>query len=175
MLPRLPPTRFGAVLQALLLLAVGTAGPVEAQEDDEADAVVRPTVFLRGGPAIAGTDGLPLLATAGVGVEVPFGRRAGLRVEGEVLFSLEEGEGAFALAPGAVLFLGDRAPDGASIRAGPAVWTGIGDEFSDPQVIGVFVAPSFPLGEDGARLETSVTGLVFPALLLEAGIGGVFR
>lgn len=165
----------GGALVALLV-AVAGAAPLDAQKGDAGEEpTVRPTAFARAGPAFAGTDEPPLIGTAGVGLEVPFTRRFGLRVEGEVLLSLENGEGAFAVAPGAVLFLGDEAPDGASIRAGPAVWTGIGDEFSDPQVIGVFVAPSFPLGEEGARIETSVTGLVFPALLVEVGIGGVFR
>lgn len=177
--PGSPRWRPAALLMAVLLLVPARPAAAQGGASDQGEAdgtpAVRPTFLARLGPAVAGGGVATMIATGGVGLEALVSDHFGLRGDAQLLVALEEGETAFVGAPAAVFHFGEDAPDGVSLRAGPLVWTGLESEFSDAQVVGVVLAPSFPLGTGAARLETSVSLLTAPGLILEIGLGAVPR
>lgn len=178
-----PPFRHPVCTVAVAaLLALSLAPALEAQQGEEdlteADVsaettfpAVRPAIFARLGPALDFDGGLTMVGTAGGGADIAFSRRLGVRLDGEVLLSLASGSVAFAGAPAGVVYLGEDAPNGSSLRAGPLIWTSIGDEFTSARVLGPFVSLSVPIGDAGVRFETSATLITPVAVLFDLGLG----
>lgn len=158
---------------ALLLLAV-LPGSVLAQGestregDGMSETSVQGMVYARAGSAVAFAF---VVGSVGAGVEAALSERFGVRGEGELLAALS-GEGAiFAATPTAVLYLGERGPGAASLRAGPLISFGETDELTGPDAIGPLLGVTVPLASgplyfDGVAALVSTEGV-----LLEVGLG----
>lgn len=155
--------------------AVGAGGPVAERADTAVNLSVRPVVVGRFGAALEPEEAESVfLATGAAGIEVPLSRRLGLRADGEAIVALEDGSFAVGLRPAAVLFLGERAPYGPSLRAGPVIWSALGPIRTVPRILGPYLALDTPIGESGLQFEASASLLSGEFLLLELGLGWAF-
>lgn len=164
-----------ALVLGLLLTLLPTPLLAQAEtsveEDRTSETAVRGVAYGRVGSAVAFAF---VVASVGVGAEATLSERFGVRADGELLAALS-GEGAlFAFTPTAVLYLGKRAPETASLRAGPLISFGETDEITGPDAIGPLLGINVPLGSGPFHFDGVAALISTEGALLEVGLGVAF-